>query len=93
MMTPEQLDKRVETLIQRGFKPEEAGRIAGLIGDCLEEEDGKWVVRDENDNIIAQVDPLYPTDRPHAVKYVPDQPDSAPDNHRKVANERVAQRR
>ena len=59
MMNDDQFNEAVAELIKRGYSKEEASRIANLIGDDIEEdENGKWVARDDNGIVIARVDPL-----------------------------------
>jgi hypothetical protein len=58
MMTPEQLDQRIDILVARGYTREEALQISAAIGDDIEEEAGQWIARDDNGNIIARIDPL-----------------------------------
>ena len=58
-MTIEAFKERVKILIARGYTPERAELISELAGDCIEiNKDGKWVVRDEDGNVVDVVDPL-----------------------------------
>ena len=58
MMTPEQLDQRIDILVARGYTRDEALQISAAIGDDIEEEGGFWIARDDDGNIFARIDPL-----------------------------------
>ena len=45
-------------LVVRGFTEKEARRLSILLGDVIELVDGKWVIRDENNEVVARIDPL-----------------------------------
>lgn len=58
-MTIEGFRERIKVLKSRGYSKEKAELIAGLLGDVIEEDkDGKWVVRDEDGNVVDRVDPF-----------------------------------
>jgi hypothetical protein len=57
-MTIEGFKKRAKMLEARGYTAEEAQRLAVSLGDVIECVDGKWGIRDENDEVLARIDPL-----------------------------------
>jgi len=57
-MTIEGFKKRAKILVARGYAEEEAQRLSVLLGDVIEPVDGKWVIRDENGEVVARIDPL-----------------------------------
>lgn len=60
MITPEQFDHWIDVLIKRGYPEQKAIELANAIGDEVQEDDdGKWVAYDEEDNVIARIDPIY----------------------------------
>ena len=48
----------VKILQSRGYAQQEAERLIGLLGDAIERMDDKWVIRDENGEVVARIDPL-----------------------------------
>jgi hypothetical protein len=57
-MTIENFRQRIKTLVARGYSEEKASRIAELLGDIIEETNSRWVVRDEDGNVVDMIDPI-----------------------------------
>ena len=57
-MTIEGFKKRAKMLEARGYTEQEAMRLSICLGDVIECVDGKWVIRDENNEVVARIDPL-----------------------------------
>ncbi|HNQ89112.1 MAG TPA: hypothetical protein PKM73_10900 [Verrucomicrobiota bacterium] len=59
-MPPDGLEELAHGLMKQGLPEETAWDYAVLIGDTPEQdEDGKWVVRDDKGNVLARVDLLF----------------------------------
>jgi hypothetical protein len=59
MMAIDAMDALVRELESRGLSKAVAERYAVLIGDVIEEdENGKWIVRDESGVLIDRIDPI-----------------------------------
>ncbi len=58
MMTPDGMEQIAAALVERGYSRDIAERYAALIGDTIEEENGKWVVRDEQGAVLDRIDPI-----------------------------------
>lgn len=57
-MTIETFAERTKILVARGYSAEEAKRLSIYLGDVIEEVDGKWIIRDNEGEEIARIDPL-----------------------------------
>ncbi len=58
MMEPNETHEVYLELIRRGFSPEMAVQIAASVDIVEENAEGKWVIRDDEDKIIAIIDPI-----------------------------------
>jgi len=57
-MTIENFQARAKLLVARGYSKEEAWKLAVCLGDVIVEVDGKWIIRDDEGEEIARIDPL-----------------------------------
>ena len=59
MISPEGMRKCAKAIEAQGFAPNQAEVLASLLGDIIEEdENGLWIVRDEQGIEVARIQPL-----------------------------------
>ncbi len=58
MMDPEEMDLAADELVRRGYSQDLADDIASRLDTIEVAPDGKWVIRDDDENIIAVIDPV-----------------------------------
>ncbi len=58
MMDPDEMDLASEELVRRGYSRDLADDIASRLDTIELSPDGKWVIRDDDNKIIATIDPV-----------------------------------